>query len=316
MGELVPVAIVLEVVEGQLIAAAEAQLSASDDDGNGGGGGGGGSGSGASGDGGGGSGRLRLKSSPAELSAALRASFATEVTIDLAQLISKLEIAISLEPTLRANAAAIAADVGGRIHRAHVSAAAARLMVVGGLDEDATAAAAAAVAAQRSGGSSGFASPQRSGSFADLAAGGGGGGGAAAGGGGASFGRVRAAASLLTAAAALPAATLWVEAEAALLEAAAMPSVDALLALDDAALVAALWRLSDGGAPLPLPSSHPTFIIYTSGTSGYRPRGLVGDTGGYCSGLARTMRLAFDVRNRRPGRKAGVARGCWLCARA
>ena len=109
---------------------------------------------------------------------------------------------------------------------------------------------------------------------------------------------------------------LWVEAEAALLEAAAVPSVDALLALDDAALVAALWRLSDGGAPLPLPSSHPTFIIYTSGTSGYRPRGLVGDTAGYCSGLARTMRLAFDVRNRRPGRKAGVARGCWLCARA
>ena len=58
IAELVPVSIVMDVVQHQLVAAAEAKLGA---------------------------GRLRLKNTPAELSEALKQSFVSETTVDLQQ---------------------------------------------------------------------------------------------------------------------------------------------------------------------------------------------------------------------------------------
>ena len=58
IAELVPVSIVMDVVQHQLVAAAEAKLGA---------------------------GRLRLKNTPAELSKALKQTFASEATVDLQQ---------------------------------------------------------------------------------------------------------------------------------------------------------------------------------------------------------------------------------------
>ena len=58
IAELVPVSIVMDVVQHQLVAAAEAKLGA---------------------------GRLELKNAPAELSEALKQTFATETTVDLQQ---------------------------------------------------------------------------------------------------------------------------------------------------------------------------------------------------------------------------------------
>ena len=58
IAELVPVSIIMDVVQHQLVAAAEAKLGA---------------------------GRLRLKNAPAELSEALKQTFASETTVDLQQ---------------------------------------------------------------------------------------------------------------------------------------------------------------------------------------------------------------------------------------
>ena len=58
IAELVPVSIVMDVVQHQLVAAAEAKLGA---------------------------GRLGLKNAPAELSEALKQTFASETTVDLQQ---------------------------------------------------------------------------------------------------------------------------------------------------------------------------------------------------------------------------------------
>lgn len=58
IAELVPVSIIMDVVQHQLVAAAEAKLGA---------------------------GRLRLKNTPAELSEALKQTFASETTVDLQQ---------------------------------------------------------------------------------------------------------------------------------------------------------------------------------------------------------------------------------------
>ena len=58
IAELVPVSIIMDVVQHQLVAAAEAKLGA---------------------------GRLRLKHAPAELSKALKQTFASETTVDLQQ---------------------------------------------------------------------------------------------------------------------------------------------------------------------------------------------------------------------------------------
>ena len=66
---------------------------------------------------------------------------------------------------------------------------------------------------------------------------------------------------------------------------------EALLALPDAAFVAAIWASS---APEPLDAEFPMFFIYTSGSTG-KPKGVVHVHGGYVSGVAHTMRVVFDA---------------------
>ena len=61
-----------------------------------------------------------------------------------------------------------------------------------------------------------------------------------------------------------------------------LDSYSALLALDDEAMVAAIWRVCP---PVAVASMHPKGIIYTSGSSGNKATGLVQDTGGYASGV-------------------------------
>ena len=196
------------------------------------------------------------------------------------QVTSKLEMAFSLEPTLRGATAEIAAELQERIFREYMATTAPKVLVVGSLDSPAGAMSRSASHKQMA--------PIGSGTNLESL--------------GAdtlhspSLGAPPAAAAKrasLAAAATLSVAHLWADAEAALLQATGFVSAVSLMELPDPQLVAALWRLVP---PTPLASSHPLLIIYTSGTSGYRPRGLVCDTGGYCSGLARTMRLAFDVR--------------------
>lgn len=45
---------------------------------------------------------------------------------------------------------------------------------------------------------------------------------------------------------------------------------------------------------VPVPSSHPLYILYTSGTTG-APKGVVRDSGGYAAGLCWSMRHFFRV---------------------
>ncbi len=65
-----------------------------------------------------------------------------------------------------------------------------------------------------------------------------------------------------------------------------------LLALADRDLVAAIWA---SVPPVPLDAEFPLFFIYTSGSTG-KPKGVVHVHGGYVSGVAHTMRIAFDAR--------------------
>ena len=193
---------------------------------------------------------------------------------------SKLEMAFSLDPTLRGATAEIAAELQERIYREYMATTAPKVLVVGSLDNPAGAMSHSTSHRQmvpigsgtnlESLGADALHSPPLG---APLAA--------------------AAKHASLAAAATLSMTHLWADAEAALLQATGLASAVSLMELPDPQLVAALWRLVP---PMPLASSHPLLIIYTSGTSGFRPRGLVCDTGGYCSGLARTMRLAFDVR--------------------
>ncbi|MCB1631537.1 MAG: AMP-binding protein, partial [Pseudomonadales bacterium] len=65
----------------------------------------------------------------------------------------------------------------------------------------------------------------------------------------------------------------------------------ALLALDDRALVAAVWAAVP---PLPVDAEFPLFFIYTSGSTG-KPKGVVHAHGGYVAGVAHSMRIVFDA---------------------
>ncbi len=71
----------------------------------------------------------------------------------------------------------------------------------------------------------------------------------------------------------------------------AVASETELLALPDAAFVRAIWAAS---APAPLDAEFPLFFIYTSGSTG-KPKGVVHVHGGYTSGIAHSMRVAFDA---------------------
>jgi acrylyl-CoA reductase (NADPH)/3-hydroxypropionyl-CoA dehydratase/3-hydroxypropionyl-CoA synthetase len=64
-----------------------------------------------------------------------------------------------------------------------------------------------------------------------------------------------------------------------------------LLALDDRALVEAVWASS---APAVVDAEFPLFFIYTSGSTG-KPKGVVHVHGGYVAGLTHTMKVAFDA---------------------
>ena len=195
------------------------------------------------------------------------------------QVTSKLEMAFSLDPTLRGATAEIAAELQERIYREYMATTAPKVLVAGSLDSPAGVMSRSISHRQmvlipgtnlESLGADALYSPP--------------------------LGAPPAAAAKrasLAVAATLSMTHLWADAEAALLQATGLASAVSLMELPDPQLVSALWRLVP---PTPLASSHPLLIIYTSGTSGFRPRGLVCDTGGYCSGLAHTMRLAFDVR--------------------
>ncbi|MBC7840822.1 MAG: AMP-binding protein [Gemmatimonadaceae bacterium] len=65
-----------------------------------------------------------------------------------------------------------------------------------------------------------------------------------------------------------------------------------LLALSDAQFVRAIWTASP---PAPLDAEFPLFFIYTSGSTG-KPKGVVHVHGGYTSGIAYSMRVAFDAK--------------------
>jgi acrylyl-CoA reductase (NADPH)/3-hydroxypropionyl-CoA dehydratase/3-hydroxypropionyl-CoA synthetase len=65
-----------------------------------------------------------------------------------------------------------------------------------------------------------------------------------------------------------------------------------LMALPDSDFVAAIWASSP---PLPVDAEYPMFFIYTSGSTG-KPKGVVHVHGGYVSGIAHTMKVAFDAR--------------------
>jgi aspartate-semialdehyde dehydrogenase len=91
----------------------------------------------------------------------------------------------------------------------------------------------------------------------------------------------------------LPGEQVYEAAEAEVLAAAGASTPAEMLAMGGREMVAALWRSSP---PVPMRSDQPMCVMYTSGTAGLTPRGLVYDHAGLLCGAILTMETCLDVR--------------------
>ena len=71
-------------------------------------------------------------------------------------------------------------------------------------------------------------------------------------------------------------------------------SVDQLTSLSSVHDWNVIADAADPAAPVAVPSTHPLYILHTSGTTG-TPKGVVRDTGGYAVALAWTMRNIYNI---------------------